>query len=52
MWVTEFYETEKGTVPVQNFLNSLDKKMRAKVMRQLLILSELGTDIREPYSKP
>lgn len=52
MWKTEFYVAKDGTTPVQEFLDSLDKKMRAKAVRQILLLNELGTEIREPYSKP
>lgn len=51
MWEIEFYETQNNTIPVQDFLNSLDKKMRAKAIKEILLLKDLGTLIREPYSK-
>ncbi|MGO4948539.1 hypothetical protein ACTQ50_19675 [Blautia sp. Sow4_E7] len=35
----EFFETDKGTKPAKEFLDSLDTKMRAKVLR-LLVLAE------------
>lgn len=52
MWTLEFYETENKKVPMEKFLDSLDTKMRAKALRELQILKEFGTALREPYSKP
>lgn len=52
MWTLEFYETKNKTVPVEEFLDSLDTKMRAKALKELQILKEFGTSLREPYSKP
>jgi len=50
MWEIEFYE--KGNkIPVQDFLDGLNKKLRAKAIRDIILLKELGTEIREPYSK-
>ena len=46
-----FYEKEDGTVPVRNFLLSLDVKMRAKLMRLIEMLKTNGNELREPYSK-
>ena len=31
----EFYETESGKTPVANFIDSLDRKSSAKVLRDL-----------------
>lgn len=47
----EFFEDEKGNKPVEDFLLSLDYKMRAKLLSLLEILQEKGTFLREPYSK-
>lgn len=47
----EFFERENGDVPVEAFINSLDDKMAAKVYRLLMMLSDNGPDLREPYSK-
>lgn len=47
----EFYEREDGDIPVENFLNSLDVKMRNKVLMILSVLQEKGNQLREPYSK-
>ena len=48
----EFYEKETGEIPVQEFIDSLDYKMGAKVLSMLEILEEKGNLLREPYSKP
>lgn len=46
-----FYAREDGTEPVKDFILGLDKKMRAKVMKELKMLSLNGMELREPYSK-
>lgn len=51
MWEIEFFETKGKEVPIEDFLNSLNTKMRAKAVRDIVLLKELGTSIREPYSK-
>ena len=47
----EFYERENGDIPVEEFLLSLDKKTRAKILGIMGILQEKGNQLREPYSK-
>lgn len=47
-----FYETADGKKPVEDFLDSLDTKMRAKVVGHMEILEEKGTFLREPLSAP
>lgn len=47
-----FYEKENGDCPVEEFLDSLDKSMRAKLIGLLQLLEEKGIQVREPYSKP
>lgn len=44
-------EKENGEVPVEEFLDSINPKMRAKIFGLLGILQEKGNMIREPYSK-
>ncbi len=46
-----FYEKENGDCPVEEFINSLDVKMRAKMVGLLELLEEKGNQLREPYSK-
>ena len=45
------YEKEKGEIPVEEFLDSINPKMRAKIFGLLSILQENGNMLREPYSK-
>lgn len=48
----DFYKTESGTCPLNEFFESLDNKMRTKTLRMVMLLEEYGNDLREPYSKP
>ena len=45
------YEKENGEVPVEEFLDSVTPKMRAKIYGLMGILQEKGNMLREPYSK-
>lgn len=51
MFDIEFYQLPNGKKPVEDFLNSLDTKMRAKALHGLSVLEEFGNQLREPYSK-
>lgn len=46
-----FYDTPDGTEPVRKFLDGLDIKMRAKMVRTIKLLQDNGSDLREPTSK-
>ena len=46
-----FYEKEDGSIPVAEFIASLDDGMRAKITRSLKILEARGYTLRAPYSK-
>lgn len=50
-FTVEFYEDTNGNRPVEEFLLSIDLKMRAKLLGILQILQEKGNQLREPYSK-
>jgi len=50
-FTVEFFEGENGNKPVEEFLLSLDVKMRAKLLGIIGILQEKGNQLREPYSK-
>lgn len=45
-----FYTTERGDSPVDDFLDSLDKKARAKVAAHLSLLEEQGPNLKRPYA--
>ena len=47
----EFYETEDGKKPIEEFMVSLDNKMRTKAIHELMLLREKGNKLREPFSK-
>lgn len=51
MFDITFYRLPNGTAPVEEFLDSLNTKMRNKALDSLLILEEFGNTLREPYSK-
>lgn len=46
-----FYDLPSGKEPVREFLDSLDVKMRAKMLREIGLLAANGPDLREPDSK-
>ena len=48
----EFYDTEDGRTPTQEFLDSLEPKMNAKMVGLMEILEKKGYSLREPYSAP
>lgn len=46
-----FYRKRNGECPVEDFLLSLDKKMRAKIVKEISLLELEGNMLREPFSK-
>lgn len=48
----EFYMKENGKIPVQDFLYSLNPKLRAKAFSDIELLKKLGNELTEPYVKP
>ncbi len=48
----EFYMKENGKIPVQDFLYSLNPKLRAKAFSDIELLKKLGSELKEPYVKP
>ncbi len=46
-----FYKKRGGQCPIQEFLDSLDVKMRAKALLMVALLREHGANLRLPYSK-
>lgn len=51
-YTVEYYETEDGTRPAEDFILAQNTKMRAKLLTMLAFLEEKGPALREPYSKP
>lgn len=48
----DFFRKQDGSCPVEDFLDTLDTKMRAKILRLIMLLEQNGNELREPYSKP
>ena len=46
-----FYRKRNGECPVEDFLLSLDKKMRAKIVKEISLLELEGNMLRQPFSK-
>ena len=46
-----FFEKDDGTHPAEEFINSLDDKMAAKIYWILGMIETNGPELREPYSK-
>jgi len=51
-WGVELYAKSTGEIPVQEFLRSLPAKHQAKSIRDIDLLAEFGTNLREPQVKP
>jgi DNA-binding XRE family transcriptional regulator len=49
-WTLEFYTEDNGRIPVEEFIDSLDKRERAAVQRDLDALAEFGLDA--PFVRP
>jgi phage-related protein len=45
-----FYTTERGDSPIDDFLDDLGKKPRAKVAAYLSLLEEQGPNLKRPYA--
>lgn len=48
----EFYDTEDGNCPLQEYLDSLEPKLLAKTLRTIDLLEKNGTALRGPCSEP
>ena len=47
----KFYTDRNGQVPVREFLDGLDVKMRQKMLRSIKALQDMGTSLRMPLSE-
>ena len=50
-WNVEYYQRENGTIPVLEFMQSLEVKLRAKTVSQIELLEQCGPHLKEPYVK-
>jgi phage-related protein len=51
MWEIEYYEDADGQRPVQEFIDALDIKTKAKVARTVDLLEEFGINLSMPYAE-
>jgi phage-related protein len=47
----KFFQTARGNYPVKEFIERLEKKSYARVLRSMSLLQEFGPSLRMPYSK-
>lgn len=47
----KFYKDQAGKIPVRDFLDSLDVKMRQKMLRSIQALQDMGVSLRMPLSE-
>jgi phage-related protein len=53
MWKVEFFKNNKGETPVVDFLDSIDDvKLKAKMIKEIELLEQFGSQLREPHTKP
>jgi len=45
----EFYKTESGRSPVEEFIKSLQVKHAAKVVKDIRLLKDMGEELHYPY---
>lgn len=50
-WEVKFFQTARGGYPVKKFIEGLEKKTYARVLKSIAILCSFGPFIRMPYSK-
>lgn len=50
-FTVEYFKKQDGSCPTEEFMDSLEERMRAKLLRLQLVLEQNGNELREPYSK-
>ncbi len=50
-WEVEFYRTKSGESPVEEFLDKLPPRARAKSIRDMQLLEEFGLELGSPHVK-
>ncbi len=49
-WAVDFYEDASGDAPVEQFLDGLTEKQRAKLLGLIKMLKDYGPTLPFPYS--
>ena len=50
-YIVGYFQSNRGTSPVLDYLNQLPTRSRSKVSHLITILQEYGPSIKPPYSK-
>jgi phage-related protein len=50
-WTIEYYQSVNGKHPVEEFIDSLEKKSQARIARTIDLLGEFGIDLGMPYAR-
>lgn len=52
-WSVSFYATDRGSSPVEDFIESLDRdgKLKAKAMSLIRLIENYGPQVKMPYAK-
>jgi phage-related protein len=51
VWNIEYYESTSGKRPVEEFIDTLDAKSRARIARTFDLLEEFGINLGMPYAR-
>jgi phage-related protein len=51
VWNIEYYQSPGGKYPIEEYVDSLDAKSRARVARTLDLLEEFGINLGMPYAR-
>ena len=51
MWNIDYYQSGTGKSPVEEFIDSLDAKSRARIATTLDLLEEFGISLGMPYAR-
>ena len=50
-WIVDFYCDERGASNVKDFLDNInDKKLKAKIFRDIALLQTYGIELKKPYT--
>lgn len=50
-YTIDYYRNARGDCPVEEFLDALPAKLRAKNMREVALLESFGVELPAPYTK-
>jgi len=51
-WKVNYYKDLNGKKPVEEWINTLDIKLKVKIFRLFELLEEFNINLKEPYVKP